>query len=265
MHSSSKEGDQEALAERPPAQQREPAQATPEPSTVVAHPEPQSADLFSKESLETERRFANVRAADAECFLKELANLADSGASVERFLAHFKKILPNWARAVGRSVTIKNRAAEGFDVNAPVPHALYTFRETLRRIWREPDARTREFCIQRLWHRELIARDGRLLEPWATGIQVPAPTPFEQCLLFLARWADRTRYCGNLDCPAPYFFAHRRVQKYCSEKCAGGAEKELKRRWWKEHGEQWRAERQKKIRPKKTGRGEKRLRRSTKR
>jgi len=47
---------------------------------------------------------------------------------------------------------------------------------------------------------------------------------------------DRMRYCPTLGCPAPYFIAQRRSQKYCSDACAVPAQREFKRAWWREHG-----------------------------
>jgi len=70
-------------------------------------------------------------------------------------------------------------------------------------------------------------------------------TLFEQALLHLVREANRARYCQNPDCPAPYFFAARRSQKYCSDICALPAQREFKGRWWVEHGNRWREQRPK--------------------
>jgi hypothetical protein len=53
----------------------------------------------------------------------------------------------------------------------------------------------------------------------------------------------RARYCANPECPAPYFFVKRKNQRYCSEICAAPAQRELKRKWWAKHGEDWRKSR----------------------
>ncbi len=47
--------------------------------------------------------------------------------------------------------------------------------------------------------------------------------------------ADRMGYCRNPECPAPYFLAKRRDQKYCSDICATPAKKAAKLKWWHEH------------------------------
>jgi hypothetical protein len=65
----------------------------------------------------------------------------------------------------------------------------------------------------------------------------PPVTPFEAAAFYFQKaLADRARCCaGGLACPAPYFVAKKRWQKYCSEACAGPANREAKRRWWHEH------------------------------
>jgi hypothetical protein len=59
---------------------------------------------------------------------------------------------------------------------------------------------------------------------------------FAQVLLRAFEIVDRMRYCPTLGCPAPYFIAQRRSQKYCSDACAVPAQREFKRAWWREHG-----------------------------
>jgi len=61
----------------------------------------------------------------------------------------------------------------------------------------------------------------------------------------LVEECDRMRCCLNENCDAPFFLARRRTQKYCSEDCAAPAVRQFKRTWWKEHGEDWRAAREK--------------------
>ena len=96
----------------------------------------------------------------------------------------------------------------------------------LRKEWKEPDQRIREWGLndlRREFHRET--------DPSAEG--PPPLTPFEQAIIYLERHWDRARFCGNVECPTPYFFAKtRKPQKYCGSKCAGPAKREAKRRWW---------------------------------
>jgi hypothetical protein len=67
--------------------------------------------------------------------------------------------------------------------------------------------------------------------------------PFGQVLVRATDISDRMRRCANFECPAPYFIARRLTQKYCADACAQPAQKESKRRWWREHGSDWRSRR----------------------
>jgi hypothetical protein len=68
----------------------------------------------------------------------------------------------------------------------------------------------------------------------------PEPLPIEQAFEYLLKHHDKTRHCPCPGCPTPYFFATRHTQRYCSEKCAQGSQKQSKRKWWAEHGPEWR-------------------------
>ena len=48
-------------------------------------------------------------------------------------------------------------------------------------------------------------------------------------------YADRLTFCRNQECPASYFLAKRRDQKYCSDICATPAKRAAKRDWWSKH------------------------------
>jgi hypothetical protein len=128
---------------------------------------------------------------------------------------------------------------------AIVPYLRNIFRAT----WHEPDAKIREWawailrtdlarvsfpsqCLQ------LVDQSGRIRLP-----ELPPLLPLETAFEFLLRHYNRARHCPNPDCLAPYFFAKRHTQRYCSEKCAQSGEKQTKRRWWAEHGTAWRKER----------------------
>ena len=83
---------------------------------------------------------------------------------------------------------------------------------------------------------------------------------FALVLLRAMHIADRMRYCQNPSCPAPYFLAKRRSQKYCSDACSLPAQREFKRAWWQDHGEEWRAKRAKKKEAKRGSRKSQRKR-----
>jgi hypothetical protein len=60
-------------------------------------------------------------------------------------------------------------------------------------------------------------------------------TPIEALVYYFRRNAERALHCPNPDCVAPYFFATKKGQKYCSDICALPAQRESKLRWWREN------------------------------
>jgi hypothetical protein len=120
------------------------------------------------------------------------------------------------------------------------------FVEVFQAAWAEHDSKAREWIWAIL--RTQLARDtvtglfipsadqhGRMTFP-----RPPEELPVERAFDYLLENHNRTRYCPNEGCPAPYFFAKRHTQRYCSESCAQNGERETKRRWWAEHGVKWR-------------------------
>jgi hypothetical protein len=187
----------------------------------------------------TTEPLATVSATEAELFLSELANLIDKPEAADRFQRRFEDVMPKRMDYAQRRLA-KTRAAKDYSRDYPLPEFLYNLRTMVRRIWREPNSRTREWLVFRLRQTELIATDSRfgLLE--AFDVQVPSATRFELILGHMLNWADKLHCCGNEDCAAPYFFAKRRSQKYCSPTCALPAQRKSKLQWWSENGAQWR-------------------------
>jgi hypothetical protein len=72
---------------------------------------------------------------------------------------------------------------------------------------------------------------------------------FQRALYLLFRESWRARVCER--CSAK-FIARRVAQRYCMTDCSEAIQRELKRRWWAEHGETWRQER-KVVKSKKKG------------
>jgi hypothetical protein len=129
----------------------------------------------------------------------------------------------------------------------------------LRLAWDAPDLRTREWAIfkARLTYHELESGIVRLEglfrmqqetqegtweeharlseEIRAAKLLPPALTSFERVCYHFQRSAERARRCANPECAAPFFFAKRHTQKYCSPECSDPAQVEQKRLWWREN------------------------------
>jgi hypothetical protein len=123
------------------------------------------------------------------------------------------------------------------------PYEIYTLRLHLRKAWNEPDPRTREWHIFQLrrkfseWSLSLSAssESDLISKPMIWFEQVPPLTPLEATMCYFQEIGNLAKYCGNPDCPAPYFIAVKRWGKYCSEKCSGPGERESKRNWWRKN------------------------------
>ena len=138
------------------------------------------------------------------------------------------------------------------------PEQVMAYGRKLRLAWKSPDERIRDWYIFSLRHahalgeRSLHAPHEVAAEVLSTPraqqtlwkekdydwLSAPPPhvTPFEAVLYyFQTRVGDLAKYCGHVDCPAPYFIAKKRAQKFCSEECAGPANRESKRKWWSEN------------------------------
>lgn len=63
---------------------------------------------------------------------------------------------------------------------------------------------------------------------------------FQTALYLLYRESWRARICEV--CEAN-FIAKRTAQKYCSTDCSESMQREVKKKWWAEHGQKWRKER----------------------
>lgn len=204
---------------------------------------------------------ARISPPQLEKFLIEMANLQGNLDSIRRFRERFANFIPPHDPGWVEKLVANNESLANDLANLPSNVSLEeiengawitTLMLILRNLWTEPDARQREWGFfafrYALYKYENDALTGEglfgiLIDP-AKSFRVPPPMPFEQALSYLVKVGDKARYCANPECPAPYFFVQRRNQRYCSEICAAPAQRELKRQWWAEHGEEWRAARQ---------------------
>jgi hypothetical protein len=85
---------------------------------------------------------------------------------------------------------------------------------------------------------------------WTTArIRYQGACDFQRALYLLHRESWRARVCERCDA---CFIAKREGQKYCSTDCSEEMQREVKRKWWAEHGKQWRVKKSK-IESKKRG------------
>lgn len=187
-----------------------------------------------------DKALARITPAEAKRFLTEFANLSDE--SVERFQKRFGDLLPRGPSG-GFKFHMSDNSISYYteeEIKKSKEDTILELRNQVRRVWIEPDLRTKRYGVFLLWKAAMFTLT------WAEQEipdGLPEPSPFEQAIQLLIDAADLVRYCGNPECFTPYFFASRRNQKYCSDACAKPAQREFKRQWWAEHGEEWRAAR----------------------
>jgi hypothetical protein len=183
--------------------------------------------------------------------LTELANLRDEPEAFERF--HKR-----WPGLVG----VSDCPDELHHIHEmPLPPKfwlIYERREKLRGIWEGNEENAlREFLLPPdppplnlseelqvgfIW-------DSPIVFDWRRGQIVYQPrTEFQRAVYTLFRRSALARVCGNPDCSSRYFVAKKATQRYCSDKCAEVFQKAWKKKWWAEHGDQWRRDRKKTMR-----------------
>jgi hypothetical protein len=108
----------------------------------------------------------------------------------------------------------------------------------LRGAFETTDARERNWYTTEIEHFYLTT------SAEAKGINRPRTPPpmtaLEAALIhFRTRIGERAKRCRGSNCPrGPFFVATKKWQRFCSEACAGPANREAKRLWWHEHKEE---------------------------
>src|SRR5271157_3906689 len=114
----------------------------------------------------------------------------------------------------------------------------------LRKGWDAPTLREREWyfgdaeSLAQYMHSEKPEGWTTDYAPWIVYRFSDPParaTALEAVFYYLRRRIVDARHCGNPDCLAPYFFATKKGQKYCSEECAAPAQRASKLKWWNEN------------------------------
>ena len=183
-------------------------------------------------------------AEEAKKFLVALANLRDDKLGLKWLRSRFPDVL----EAAGRDFRVTYRQVHPEVLPGTPEHDegtrsawLIPLRETLRAIWRAPDVRSKEWGLFRITQDFFLrGYPDMIRRPTSNGtdflLSWGPPTRTEKFLLELMKWAELTRYCQNPDCPAPYFIASKRRQKYCCLECSKPSQREFKRKWWAENG-----------------------------
>ena len=189
---------------------------------------PRPADTLAGQLL-TLTKFANLRDEDAEKFR----------AGYPEFLLQPNLRESGWALGVTERLGMNERAiAHAGAIADAQPNPALRKRDVLRRIWRA-DEYANDYVKLLLYSSEISPH--RVEFNWKRGEIVYQPLDnFERAVYALFRNSGLAKVCENPDCPAPYFIAKRRSQRYCGEDCASVYQRLWKRKWWKKGGVVWR-------------------------
>jgi hypothetical protein len=191
------------------------------------------------------RTLARPSADKAKEFLTELANLLDETAAM-RFKRRFGNIfLPQLPQALIQSWAIRGEEEDVGSLSQDQKiwkYWLLPLRESVRRLWIRNE-RDKRWGVFRILEKYFLIGSSQFAKgpvnddaDWLPNDLGPE-TICESIFIYLR---GRTSRCGNPDCNAPYFFAPKRLQKYCSDVCARPAQQESKRKWWAANGTVWR-------------------------
>lgn len=185
-----------------------------------------SAFLRMKRQIraDVERLFAGHRAE----LLLDLANLSDNNCELfrSRWYKRFKLIWPDESDS-----------------------SLLEYRDQLRKIWSHDDPFGE---VLHNWLRQvrLSQQPSWILSAFADGTHSAVPN-----YLFLplslamgaSELAPKMAVCANLECPQSYFLKKRKTQKFCDRPaCLAYGQREHKKKWWHDHGDNWREKSHKK-------------------
>jgi hypothetical protein len=170
--------------------------------------------------------------------LRDAREIADPGG--------YRRLIERHPEVFGHMASEQERAASAVSERSITIDKLRIWRDRLRLAWTAQDRRSREWHIFTLrfeYAREAALRNlpkqssPEFDQKLKSMLWDPPPiTPLEAALFyFSAAIGDRARKCQATDCPAPFFVALKRWQKFCSPECALPAQREAKRKWWKDN------------------------------
>lgn len=241
-------------------------------SSSVQPPAPEWKKAFEEHKRQLERALRK----DRSKLFRALGEFVIMGADADSW-KHFRRRWPDFfpegeysnvtgpmpdVRSSTLTVSFPDSGMRPEDGSSP---SIQTYPDWLKQIWRggETDPyleimlgvkstpRPDEPCPEDLHQASIrsIPARGFALD-WTTGrIRYQGACDFQRALSLLFRESWRARVCER--CEA-CFIAKREGQRYCSTDCSEAMQREVKRKWWSEHGKAWREEKSK-IKSKKKG------------
>jgi hypothetical protein len=196
--------------------------------------------------------------------LRDFANLQRSVEAIARFQKKWPDFLPPKSSAVNHIFRLQTPTGEEIPIDVPEDqHYVLWLQRIVQLIWLgSPDPIVEKELegilltgglalnsnMPFLKHLNSPPLPGVFTIDAKRGVFVYKPqTLLQEALYYLMQNSSLAKVCANREsCPAPYFIAPRSNTRYCSEDCLNYKQRESKREWWQEKGEQWREDRKKK-------------------
>jgi hypothetical protein len=180
--------------------------------------------------------------------LREVANLREDG--IDRFRQKGSPCFDRYGKQELIRLRDELRALWTRGKEMPSPLAI-AWKQALSDLEKERERAPQQFgnlTLQEFICNQWLnrAEHGGLLITWEGRKREIAPDPYElpALLAYCAYlFGDKLRVCRNPDCPAAYFVAQRRDQKYCSAECAAPSKRAAKLHSWYEHKDKWPSQR----------------------
>ena len=180
-----------------------------------------------------------------ERLLEDFVNVQSDPKDILRFTRHFGVLRE---RARDRHYYLPEEQ-DGYELGEEflIPcERWFKDQQKFRHYWEQASSGGQDLAalLSNQLRLESFSRTGPVTElrvvsgPRGFGLQLePGDLWQAVCLIFINFW-NRLRKCQNPNCSRrPYFIYSRRDQKYCDEGCSRLV---ANRRWWNEHGEDWR-------------------------
>lgn len=169
-------------------------------------------------------------------------------AGMERTWAKRRKeILLDLANLRDGSAGLFRRRFGQLDVSmSQDDQAILRFRDQLQVVWRRevPAA-----VVLQMWVKERQPGwEPFTVGQWADGRQSVWPNYLILSLTLaigVAEHGPKMAMCENAGCPQRYFLKGRKTQRFCDRPaCIACGQREHKRKWWNEHGKEWKKTRE---------------------
>ena len=198
---------------------------------------------YTKRSSRVARDFLWRLTSHAPRLLREISNLREDG--IGRFQQRYAPLFDRYNKPELVRLRDELRAlwTNGKQMAMPISMAWNEFSRRLKEDReREPEKLGTVTLQEFICGRWLEQAHGGIIVFWEGRKREIGPDPYElpallaYCSLLCS---DKMRTCRNPDCPARYFVAGRRDQRYCSAECAAPAKREAKLRSWRKHRQKW--------------------------